>query len=53
MALAMSGVGIILPIVPSHLERLGLVNSISAQVALHVSLLAAGYALMYLLFAPI
>ncbi len=53
MALAMSGVGIILPIVPSHLEHLGLVNSTSAQVALHVSLLAAGYALMYLLFAPL
>lgn len=53
IALAMSGVGIILPVVPSHIERLGLVNPTTAQVALHVSLLAAGYALMYLLFAPL
>ncbi len=53
IALAMSGVGIILPVVPSHLEHLGLVNATTAQVALHVSLLAAGYALMQLLFAPL
>ncbi len=53
IALAMSGVGIILPVVPSHLENLGLANATTQQVALHVSLLAAGYALMYLLFAPL
>ncbi|MBK7583246.1 MAG: MFS transporter [Myxococcales bacterium] len=53
IALAMSGVGIILPVVPSHIERLGLASASTAQVALHVSLLAAGYALMYLLFAPL
>ena len=53
IALATSGVGIILPVVPSHIEHLGIVNATTAQVALHVSLLAAGYALMYLLFAPL
>lgn len=53
IALAMSGVGIILPLVPSHVERLGLANASTAQVALHVSLLAAGYALMQLIFAPL
>ena len=53
IALAMSGVGIILPVVPSHIERLGLTGASSAQVALHVSLLAAGYALMQLLLAPL
>jgi len=53
IALAMSGVGIILPVVPSHIEQVGLVNATTAQVGLHVSLLAAGYALMYLLFAPL
>ncbi len=53
IALAMSGVGIILPVVPSHLEYLGLVDATTGQVALHVSLLAAGYALMYLVFAPL
>ncbi len=53
IALAMSGVGIILPVVPSHIGRLGLGNASTAQVALHVSLLAAGYALMQLLFAPL
>lgn len=53
IALAMSGVGIILPVVPSHVERLGLASLSTAQVALHVSLLAAAYALMHLLFAPL
>lgn len=53
IALAMSGIGMILPVVPSHIERLGLANGSTAQVALHVSLLAAGYALMQLLFAPL
>ncbi len=53
MALAMAGIGIIVPVVPSHLEHLGLVNATTGQVAKHVSLLAAGYALMYLLFAPL
>lgn len=53
IALAMSGVGIILPVVPSHIARLGLVGASNAQVALHVSLLAAGYALMQLLLAPL
>ncbi len=53
IALAMSGVGIILPVVPSHIEHLGLVNPTNSQVALHVSLLAAGYALMHLLLAPL
>jgi len=53
IALAMSGVGIILPVVPSHIEYLGLANASTAQVALHVSLLAAGYALMQLLLAPL
>ncbi len=53
IALAMSGVGIILPVVPSHIERLGLADASTAQVALHVSLLAAGYAFMQLLFAPL
>lgn len=53
IALAMSGVGIIFPVVPSHVERLGLANASTAQVALHVSLLAAGYALMQLLVAPL
>jgi MFS transporter, DHA1 family, multidrug resistance protein len=53
IALAMSGVGIIIPVVPSHIERLGLASASSAQVALHVSLLAAGYALMQLLLAPL
>lgn len=53
IGLAMSGVGIIIPVVPSHLEHLGLANAPTSQVALHVSLLAAGYALMYLLFAPL
>jgi DHA1 family multidrug resistance protein-like MFS transporter len=53
IALAMSGVGIILPVVPSHIERLGLANASTAQVALHVSLLASGYALMQLLLAPV
>ena len=42
IALATSGVGIILPVVPSHLERLGLASASIAQVQLHVSLLAAG-----------
>jgi len=53
IALAMSGVGIILPVVPSHIGRMGLASASTGQVALHVSLLAAGYALMYLLFAPL
>jgi DHA1 family multidrug resistance protein-like MFS transporter len=53
IALAMSGVGIILPVVPSHVEHLGLANASTARVALHVSLLAASYALMQLLFAPL
>jgi len=53
IALAMSGVGIILPVVPSHIGRMGLASASTEQVALHVSLLAAGYALMYLLFAPL
>jgi DHA1 family multidrug resistance protein-like MFS transporter len=53
IALAMSGVGIILPVVPSHIEHLGLANVTTTQVALHVSLLAAGYALMQLLLAPL
>ena len=53
IALAMSGVGIIIPVVPSHIGRLGLGSASIEQVALHVSLLAAGYALMYLLFAPL
>jgi maltooligosyltrehalose synthase len=38
IALAMSGVGMILPIVPSHVARLGLANTSTAQVALHVTL---------------
>jgi MFS transporter, DHA1 family, multidrug resistance protein len=42
----------ILPIVPSHVARLGLAHTSTAQVALHVTLLAAGYALMQLLVAP-
>lgn len=53
IALATSGVGIILPVVPSHVERLGLADASTAQVALHVSLLAAGYAFMQLLLAPL
>jgi DHA1 family multidrug resistance protein-like MFS transporter len=53
IALAMSGVGIIIPVVPSHIEHLGLANASNAQVALHVSLLAAAYALMQLFFAPL
>ena len=53
IALAMSGVGIILPVVPSHLEHLGLAGASTAQVQLHVSLLAAGYALIQLLLAPL
>lgn len=53
VALAMSGVGMIIPVVPSHIEYLGLASISTAQVALHVSLLAAGYALMYVLFAPL
>ena len=53
IALAMSGVGIILPVVPSHIGRLGLASASTEQVALHVSLLAAGYALMQLLLAPL
>lgn len=53
IALAMSGVGLIIPVVPFHIERLGLGGASTAQVALHVSLLAAGYALMQLLFAPV
>ena len=53
IALAMSGVGIILPVVPSHIGRLGLASASTQQVALHVSLLAAGYALMQLLVAPL
>lgn len=52
IALAMSGVGIILPVVPSHIGRLGLAGASTEQVALHVSLLAVGYALMQLLLAP-
>jgi DHA1 family multidrug resistance protein-like MFS transporter len=53
IALAMSGVGIIIPVVPSHIGRLGLAGASTEQVALHVSLLAAGYAFMQLLFAPL
>jgi DHA1 family multidrug resistance protein-like MFS transporter len=53
IAMAMSGVGIILPVVPSHIGRLGLAGASTAQVALHVSLLAAGYAFMQLLLAPL
>jgi len=53
MALAMSGVGIIIPVVPSHIAQVGLANASTAQVALHVSLLAAGYALMQLILAPL
>lgn len=53
IALAKAGVGIILPVVPFHIERLGLGGTSTAQVALHVSLLAAGYALMQLLFSPV
>ena len=53
IALAMSGVGMILPVVPSHVERLGLVGSSTADIAFHVSMLAACYALMQLLFAPL
>ena len=53
IALAMSGVGMILPVVPSHIARLGLTDMSTAQVAFHVSLLAAGYALMQLLLAPV
>ena len=53
VALAMSGVGIIIPVVPSHNERMRLASAPTAQVALHVSLLAAGYVLMYLFFAPL
>jgi DHA1 family multidrug resistance protein-like MFS transporter len=52
IALAMSGVGMIIPVVPSHIGRLGLANASTEQVALHVSLLAAGYAFMQLLLAP-
>lgn len=53
IALAMSGVGIIIPVVPSHIGRLGLASASTAQVALHVSLLAAVYAFMQLFFAPL
>lgn len=53
IALAMSGVGIIIPVVPSHIRRLGLAGASTGQVALHVSLLAAGYAFMQLLLAPL
>jgi DHA1 family multidrug resistance protein-like MFS transporter len=53
IALAMAGVGIIFPVVPTHIEHLGLANTTTAQVALHVSLLAAGYAFMQLLSAPL
>jgi DHA1 family multidrug resistance protein-like MFS transporter len=53
IALAMSAVGIIIPVVPSHIGRLGLAGASTQQVALHVSLLAAGYALMQLLPAPL
>jgi len=53
IALAMSGVGIIIPVVPSHIGRLGLAGASTEQVALHVSLLAAGYAFMQLLLAPL
>lgn len=53
IALAMSGVGIVIPVVPSHVGRLGLADASPEQVALHVSLLAAGYALMQLLLAPV
>jgi MFS family permease len=49
----MSGVGIIIPVVPSHIGRLGLAGASTEQVALHVSLLAAGYASMQLLLAPL
>ena len=53
IALAMAGVGIILPVLPFHVEQLGLGDASTGRVALHVSLLAAGYALMQLLFAPL
>ncbi len=53
MALAMSGIGIILPVVPSHIARLGVSTPSTAQVALHVSMLAVVYALMQLVFAPL
>ncbi|HYU15997.1 MAG TPA: MFS transporter [Candidatus Acidoferrum sp.] len=53
VALVMAGVGIDLPLLPLHVERLGLGGSSTADAALHVSLLAAGYALMHLLFAPL
>ncbi|MCZ7618942.1 MAG: MFS transporter [Myxococcota bacterium] len=53
IALAMSGVGIIIPVVPSHIGRLGLASASIEQVALHVSLLAASYAFMHLLLAPL
>jgi MFS family permease len=53
IALAMSGVGIIIPVVPSHIGRMGLASASTEQVALHVSLLAAGYAFMQLLRAPL
>ena len=53
IALATSGIGMILPIVPFHIERVGLGGMPTAQVAVHVSLLAASYALMQLVLAPV
>ena len=52
IGLAMSGIGIILPLVPFHIERMGLGGISISQSALHTSALAASYALMQLLFAP-
>ncbi len=53
IALATSGIGMILPIVPFHIERVGLGGMPTALVAVHVSLLAASYALMQLGLAPV
>lgn len=53
IALTTVGIGIIIPVVPPHIERVGLDSVSSGQVGMHVSLLAAGYALMQLLFAPL
>lgn len=53
IALAMSGVGIIIPVAPSHIGRCGLASASTEQVALYVSLLAAGYALIQLLISPL
>lgn len=53
IALAMGGVGIILPVMPFHVGRLGVGALSTARLGLHMSLLAAGYALMQLLLAPV